>query len=263
MSDGSAAFAGLVAAHHARTPPRTGSLIVTIFGMVALPATAPIRLSDLQDWLAALEIEPGLVRTALSRLVADGTLLRERDGKAALYRLSDRAQRDFRQAADLIFGREIPRPTGFMHLALLEEGSPRTKLRAVLSEAGFVPLAPNLVVSPEHAGVPVSLPAGCLLLRSEANADLAARAPSLWPLTALQEGYRAVLEHARALEAESSTLGPGRGFLARILLVHEFRRIVLRDPFLPAELLPKNWPGAAARQALDRALAAIARQNMR
>jgi phenylacetic acid degradation operon negative regulatory protein len=33
-----------------------------------------------------------------------------------------------------------------------------------------------------------------------------------------------------------------------VLLIHEFRRIVLRDPGLPAALLPVDWPGAAARQ---------------
>ena len=33
-----------------------------------------------------------------------------------------------------------------------------------------------------------------------------------------------------------------------MLLVHEYRRIVLRDPILPAEILPTSWPGTAARQ---------------
>jgi phenylacetic acid degradation operon negative regulatory protein len=35
--------------------------------------------------------------------------------------------------------------------------------------------------------------------------------------------------------------------VARVLLIHEYRRIVLRDPLLPAEILPADWPGAAAR----------------
>jgi phenylacetic acid degradation operon negative regulatory protein len=35
--------------------------------------------------------------------------------------------------------------------------------------------------------------------------------------------------------------------MARILLIHHYRRVVLRDPLLPAELLPKNWPGREAR----------------
>ena len=37
-------------------------------------------------------------------------------------------------------------------------------------------------------------------------------------------------------------------FTARILLIHYYRRVVLRDPRLPTALLPKDWPGRAARQ---------------
>jgi phenylacetic acid degradation operon negative regulatory protein len=32
----------------------------------------------------------------------------------------------------------------------------------------------------------------------------------------------------------------------RTLLIHEYRRVLLRDPQLPAALLPLDWPGAAA-----------------
>ena len=32
----------------------------------------------------------------------------------------------------------------------------------------------------------------------------------------------------------------------RTLLIHAYRRVLLRDPQLPAALLPLDWPGAAA-----------------
>jgi phenylacetic acid degradation operon negative regulatory protein len=32
----------------------------------------------------------------------------------------------------------------------------------------------------------------------------------------------------------------------RTLLIHAFRRVLLRDPQLPPALLPLDWPGAAA-----------------
>ena len=32
----------------------------------------------------------------------------------------------------------------------------------------------------------------------------------------------------------------------RTLLIHAYRRVLLRDPLLPAALLPLDWPGAAA-----------------
>ncbi|MCL4762199.1 MAG: hypothetical protein KJ018_10585 [Burkholderiales bacterium] len=39
---------------------------------------------------------------------------------------------------------------------------------------------------------------------------------------------------------------PEQGFVVRTLLVHEYRRARLRDPQLPPELLPADWPGAQA-----------------
>jgi phenylacetic acid degradation operon negative regulatory protein len=39
-----------------------------------------------------------------------------------------------------------------------------------------------------------------------------------------------------------------RQFQVRTLAVHEFRRILLRDPLLPAAMLPRDWPGTAARE---------------
>jgi phenylacetic acid degradation operon negative regulatory protein len=35
-------------------------------------------------------------------------------------------------------------------------------------------------------------------------------------------------------------------FIVRTLLIHEYRRLHLRDPLLPARLLPANWPGVQA-----------------
>jgi phenylacetic acid degradation operon negative regulatory protein len=34
--------------------------------------------------------------------------------------------------------------------------------------------------------------------------------------------------------------------VVRTLLIHAYRRVLLRDPRLPATLLPLDWPGAAA-----------------
>jgi phenylacetic acid degradation operon negative regulatory protein len=35
-------------------------------------------------------------------------------------------------------------------------------------------------------------------------------------------------------------------FIVRTLLIHEYRRLHLRDPLLPSGLLRANWPGAQA-----------------
>ena len=50
-----------------------------------------------------------------------------------------------------------------------------------------------------------------------------------------------MIEHFRA-EAHD----PQQCFIVRTMLIHAFRRVLLRDPLLPAALLPLDWPGAAA-----------------
>ena len=37
-------------------------------------------------------------------------------------------------------------------------------------------------------------------------------------------------------------------FLVRTLLIQEYRKVLLRDPLLPVELLPRDWHGVAAYQ---------------
>lgn len=252
MSIASPALKELVAAYHARKPPRTWSLIVTIFGDHGVPQGGALSLADLTGWMAALGIEAGLVRTALSRLVSGGTLTRERDGRSAFYRLSAGAEREFLAAAELIYGRCLPEPCRALLLAILDEGVDRTRSRAALQARGFAPLAPNLLLRPAHAGFSAPDIAGVIVAETSASPALARRASSLWPLAGIAEGYLRVIGFAESLAQE--TLPPDEAFLARILLVHEFRRIVLKDPFLPPEALPAGWPGLRARQAFDAAL---------
>ncbi len=44
-----------------------------------------------------------------------------------------------------------------------------------------------------------------------------------------------------------AALTPLRGFQIKLLLIHFFRRVVLKDPLLPDALLPAQWEGQIAR----------------
>ncbi len=83
----------------------------------------------------------------------------------------------------------------------------------------------------------------------------AARSPRPWPrawdLPAIGADYRrflrrfgGVIERFRIVAPDAHD--PEQCFIVRTLLVHAYRRVMLRDPRLPAELLPLDWPGAAA-----------------
>ena len=71
-----------------------------------------------------------------------------------------------------------------------------------------------------------------------------------WNRGAVAPEYQAFIDRfrsvARALRS-ASTLDPEQCVIIRTLLMHEFRRVQLRDPSLPRQLLPDDWPGDTAR----------------
>jgi phenylacetic acid degradation operon negative regulatory protein len=104
-----------------------------------------------------------------------------------------------------------------------------------------------------------------LSFRGQVADEAAARrlAVEQWPLGEIADAYRRFIERfAPMREAVRLTPPSDRltALVARILLIHEYRRIVLRDPQLPPPLLPEGWPGDEARRlcaGLYRALLAL------
>ena len=45
------------------------------------------------------------------------------------------------------------------------------------------------------------------------------------------------------LKEAADELTPERAFHIQLLLIHFYRRVVLKDPLLPEELLPAHWQG--------------------
>ena len=60
----------LLTSFERRRPMRAGSLIVTIYGDAIVPRGGSLWLGSLLDMMAGFGVEPGLVRTAISRLVS-------------------------------------------------------------------------------------------------------------------------------------------------------------------------------------------------
>ncbi|CAG0928494.1 partial Transcriptional repressor PaaX, partial [Planctomycetaceae bacterium] len=82
-----------------------------------------------------------------------------------------------------------------------------------------------------------------------------------WNLNAMANAYRIFLRQytpAHKLLAETADLDPEQAFTTRMLVLHAFRRVLLKDPQLPASLLPQGWPGLAAYE-LTREIYRLAR----
>jgi phenylacetic acid degradation operon negative regulatory protein len=72
-----------------------------------------------------------------------------------------------------------------------------------------------------------------------------------WPIDELRQRYLQFLDIFREigvlLMQENEQLEPVQAFQIRTLLIHYYRRILLKDPALPLELLPTDWPAISAR----------------
>ena len=76
-----------------REPSRTGSIVITVFGDAIVPRGGSVWLGTLLEFFEALDIDSGVVRTAMSRLAADGWLERNKVGRNSFYRLGKRGGR--------------------------------------------------------------------------------------------------------------------------------------------------------------------------
>lgn len=227
-----------------RFPIRAPAMIVTIYGDIVVPRGEVLWMGTLVEICARLGISETLVRTAVSRLVAAEQLVGERDGRRSYYRLAPGARAEFAAAARLLYG-SWSEARGFqIHQApdLPDD---------ILRRAGLGRMGPDLYLRPDH---PDSMPVPGLTFRTGMPEDarqLASYAATLWNLASFADEYRAMIALFSPLVAaleEGTTLAGADAVSVRLLLVQAYRTVLLRDPRLPVEALPKDWPGAAARR---------------
>lgn len=260
MSDAASLVDQLVRRFAESRPLRAGSFIVTVYGDAVVPRGGELALSSLIRVVEPFGISETLVRTAVSRLMQDGWLEGSRIGRRSFYRLTPAGAERFADATRRIY-HGPPKPWGG-DLALVlvpDTGAAREAIRRELGWIGFGSLAAGVLFHPapdtdalQHALAASGFAGEALITTGRAQSDgalLRRLAADAWPLDDLGRRYRgftdafaAVGEHLASGEA----LAPERALALRLLLVHEFRKAVLRDPLLPPEFLPEAWPGTAA-----------------
>jgi phenylacetic acid degradation operon negative regulatory protein len=241
---------GLLDELHAARPVRAWSLIVTLYGDAIVPRGGSLWLGSLSEIMALFRIDAGHVRTAMSRLTADGWLTRARIGRNSYYQLSKQAEASFAAATRRIYFTDEPPFDGRLRIALIGPGvDDRSAVRPALAAAGFAALSPTAYVGVTDPPPDLAATPGVFVLRAAAD-DSRKVAEAAWRSRALDVEYRRFLDRfdplAQALDTEQPLDGAD-ALVARTLLIHYFRRVVLRDPGLPAGLLPGGWPGMQAR----------------
>ena len=239
MGQGDNLLTPLVSALHGEGRLRVWSLVITIFGDSIQPRGGRVSAARLQEILGRLGIEAGALRTAMSRLVKEGWVERERDGRLSFYRLSPKGVAEFEPATRRIYSDGSAAAEAWV-LALVPN-------RADLSGGIAMPGGARLWPSGEAPAESVLAQAGAVVLRGALDP---------LPLAAMRNlaGPGAEADYAR-LMADFAPLGRGRieamapldALAARTLLIHRWRRLVLRCPDLPATLVPADWPARQAR----------------
>lgn len=264
---------------------RPQDLVFTLFGDYLLQRPGAVWVGALIAVLGALGVTEGAARTTLSRMSRKGWLDTRRDGRRSFYTLTPRGRRLLEHGAARIYHPPRDEPWDGLWSVLAysipeDHRHLRDRLRVRLSWLGFGSLGNGLWISPRDARVQVEELAAELgikghieLFRAEhlgwsSRSQLVAQA---WDLPGLDALYRAFMErHRPRLAGCVACLREGRGsdrdcFVHRFRLVHEYREFPLLDPYLPGELLPRDWHGEEAAKLFERyhdALGAAAERYM-
>jgi phenylacetic acid degradation operon negative regulatory protein len=256
-ADASNAAVLLLARFRRQRPLRGGSLITTIFGDAIMPRGGAVALASLIALASPFGLNERLVRTATARLAKDGWLEGRRAGKLSEYRLSHDGRARFAEATKRIYNDPGTAWSGHWTVIVLTpmRAAQRKDLREELIWRGFGELSTHVFAHPELDSRSLRLPGGPAELLTKAivfdanlNDDAPQRLVGLgWDLEDLGLRYqRFVKRFERVLAFLDRRCPDDACFIVRTLLIHEYRRLHLRDPLLPARLLRADWPGAQA-----------------
>lgn len=237
---------------------RARSALFDVYGGHLRERGGAATIAALVRLLEPLGFAAPAVRTAVSRTVRQGWLhpVRLPDGPG--YAMTPRGERRLDEAAARIYRTGPSTWDGRWHVVVLEEmpgRDSRDHLASELQLLGYGALGPVTWIaprpSPELTDV---LAAEEVLARTfhgshdGADADLAAKA---WDLAELGRDYAAFVAHWRATVSVVDETDDAAAFAASQQLLHAWRKFLFRDPGLPAELLPPDWPGHAAASFFD------------
>ncbi|MEO0602250.1 MAG: PaaX family transcriptional regulator C-terminal domain-containing protein [Myxococcota bacterium] len=262
----------VIAQVSARRPVRTGSLLFTVMGDIVVPRGEVVWLGSIVQLLEPFGISHGQVRTAVMRLRREDWLTRESVGRRSFVGLTEPGRRRLDEATSRIYGDEPEPWSGGWTILLFPAGlQPRDSIRQALGWLGFGTLShqaflhPNpdrralqSLVADAHQQLPphaapilIEGQSAHELLAEGGHASLTRLVENCWTLEPLQTSYDRLLAQFGPLAdvlASRVAIEPREAVLLRVALIHEYRRVLLRDPWLPPAWLPEGWIGREARK---------------
>ena len=238
------------------------SVLVTVLGDSVLPVTKTLWLSSLFELAAPFGFSERLVRTSMFRLVSEGWVSNERVGRRSRYSLTLLAVRESTDADRRIYTRNRAHWDGSWTFAVLDTApmpaQERDRIARHLRWHGFVALGRGLLASPSVTAPSLSellhfvQPATAVPIGRAELDDLGRLVDEGFFADAFrtddtEAAYRDFLARYEPWQSRDlDAAAPLDAYGLRTMLVHEFRRIRLRAPDVPVELLPPDWVGDRA-----------------
>lgn len=236
------------------------ALILDLFGDYLRYAGSEVRLADITELLAVFDVEPATVRVNLSRLRKEGWFTTRRVGRETVYSLTPHMLEILDEGRERIFRHREENWQGRWTMVIYQvpesERAVREQLRKRLAWHGFGQLSPSTWLAPHDLfddvrGLAAEYPLAkidvlwCGTGDLEQDRDIAGRC---WDLEHLGSDYREFIRTYNHLDNESvNAQKDGQtALIERMQVIGDFRRFPFRDPVLPRELQPADWPSGEA-----------------
>lgn len=256
------AFAEAAALLSGQGDLRVWSIIVTIFGDMAQDAGDEISGAAISAITELMGIKPAAMRVALHRLRKDGWIESVRDGRISRYHLSDHGRAESASASGKIYGDRTSTATDWRLVVLPPlNHDERSRAERKLLALDYAPIAPAIFLgSRPFEGL--GLDPFALDVRWDSVPGWLKSALASQELTEAYDLLCERLETVGDLLKHEIPSSPLEIVTLRTLIVHHWRRLVLRHPELPAQFYPDDWPGERCRGLVENLLASLPRPQL-
>ena len=251
MSSTSPQIQSLIDHLHSDGRLRVWSVVITIFGDAVQPRGGTVAMSDLQDLLGAMQVESGALRTAMSRLAKEGWVTREKRGRHSFYKLSKAGEKTFVPAAEKIYRGPDAHSAQELIIAVGpdELGKAREKQNGLLEALGGTRLRNGVALFAQiDKQIEAQLAKSEFLILPATIDTLPDWVSEQLGIEDLAKEFEALSMRIKPLQEHVSKFDALQAMVVRTLLIHDWRRLALRQPDLPTHLLPSNWPGQACQE---------------